>query len=466
MAFMETVLSLIFLLSSSLLLYSIVAHEGPESITLSLIHPFSVHSPFYPGKNRTDVEKTNLLIQATEARMQHLFPTTTMRQDGSWNGSSEVDDIATLVKLTGVYYLAQVGIGSFPPNLGRKWKSYFLIMDTGSHITWVQCEGCDPCLPLSQPNFPYRQSQSYRPIPCGHRDCPTTREDCFGTFCGFKISYGVRSGGPSTKGTIVRETLTFLSDTTRVRVESYPNFFLGCGLQSYNHMLPPQNQAAGLLGLGFGGYGTSPIWRQINKKRFSYCLFNSEQASSKLYIGERARMVGPQVVSTPLIRGSNPSLYYLDLQDISIAGSPLGLGRSLSAGCTIDTGAATTSFDSNVYARVRAGFVQYFAQFHIQPYNSRTRPRYVPDYDLCFPSPSGFNRFPTMTFHFRGANLVVQPINVFTKGAHFVCVALIPGAATTIIGAFQQAQHRFSYDLELGDTGTLFFAPEDCGGSA
>ncbi|XP_042499724.1 aspartic proteinase nepenthesin-1-like [Macadamia integrifolia] len=464
MAFMETLLSLILLLSSALLLHSIVVHEGPKSITLSLIHPFSVHSPFYPGKNITDVEKINLLIQATESRMQHLFPTTTMRRQGSRNGSSKIDDIGTLVEFSGAYYLAKVGIGSFPPVPGPKWMSYLLIMDTGSHITWVQCEGCDPCLPLSQPNFPYRLSQSYRAIPCGHQDCPTTREDCFGSFCGFKIIYWDISG-PSTKGTIVRETLTFLSDSSRGLTESYPNFFLGCGLQSHNHRFPPHNKAAGILGLGLGGHGTSPIWKQVDKKRFSYCLFISIQASSKLHIGEGARMVGPQVVSTPLMRGSNPSLYYVDLQDISIASFPLRLGRSLSGGCAIDTGAPITILVSNVYAHVRAFFVQYFAQFGIHPYGSGSRPGDVPYFDLCFPRPYGFNRFPTMTFHFRGANLVVQPNGVFAVGGNYICVALRSGA-TTMIGAFQQTNYRFSYDLELGDIGTLFFAPENCGASA
>ncbi|XP_042479817.1 aspartic proteinase nepenthesin-1-like [Macadamia integrifolia] len=462
MAFMETLLSLIYFLSSALLLQSAAIHKSPQSITISLIHPFSVHSPFYVGKNITEVQKFNLLIQATTARMHHLFPATTMNQGKYWNGSSEVDGIGAIVEYTGVYYVAEVGIGSFPPIPGPKGLPYYLIMDTGSHITWVQCEGCNPCFPLTQtPNFPFRRSQSYRSIPCGHRECPTPRGDCYGSSCGFKASYG-DNHGPFIRGTIARETLTFSSDRLGA-TESFNNLFLACGLQSHNMPFAPPNKVAGILGLGPGGPGPSPIWSQVLKKRFSYCFPASPDTKSRLYIGESARMVGPQVVSTPLLKGVNPSLYYVELQDISIAGIRLGLrGLFLFGGCIIDTGSPLTTLIPSAYAVVRNAFIQYFEHFGMQPYGSGSRPRDVPMFDLCFPGGPPGLRFPTMTFHFKGADFVVQPIGLFAIGADFVCVAL-KSDEETLIGAYQQTEHKFSFDLELGNTGTLFFAPDNCG---
>ncbi|XP_043717789.1 aspartic proteinase CDR1-like [Telopea speciosissima] len=344
MTFMETLLSLISLLSSALLLHAVV--EGPKAITLTLIHPFSPHSPFYPG-NITDVEKINLLIQGTEAHMHHLF--STMRE-GNLNGSSEVDDIVTQVQRTGAYYVAQVGIGSFPPVPGPKTMPYFLIMDTGSHTTWVQCEGCNRYVSQGQPNYPYKRSQSYKPIPCGDPTCPTPNQDCFQSFCGFRIHYSVSTTGPLIVGSIIRETLTFPSDFRGT--ESYNNLFLGCGIQYVNF-----NYAfGGILGIGPGGLGPRPLWDQVGKKRFSYCLVPSEQPNYWLYIGGE-KMVGQQVQSTSLLRGSHPSLYYLELQDISIANVHLGLQGSFSGGCAIDTRAGMTSLVSNVYARVRIGLI-------------------------------------------------------------------------------------------------------------
>ncbi|XP_043717842.1 aspartic proteinase CDR1-like [Telopea speciosissima] len=460
MAFMKTLLSLISLLSSALLLHATV--EGPKTITLSLIHPFSPHSPFYPG-NITDMEKITLLIQGTQARMHHLF--STMRER-NWNGSSEVDDIVAPVQRSNLFYVAQVGIGSFSAFTGRKDMPYFLVIDTGSQLTWVQCEGCDPCIPLQQPNFPYNRSNSYKPIPCGDPTCPTPRQPCFESFCGFRIGYGGDSP-PLTVGAIVRETLTFTSDFRGT--EAYNNLFLGCGFKSYNYNFPPE-KIGGILGLGFAGNFNLPFLNQVGKKRFSYCLSISEHPNSQLNIGEGAKMVGPKVLSTPLLRGSNEALYYLDLQDISIQNVPLRLQGSFSEGSAIDTGCPMTILVSNVYARVRIGFVQYFAQFHIQPFDSGSKPREVSLLDLCFPIPHGFNMFPTMTFHFRGADLVVQPTGILLAGSNYVCVALQSGSIT-MIGAYQQTQFKFSYDFELGDRtrgeiGALRFAPQNCGSPA
>ncbi|XP_043717775.1 aspartic proteinase CDR1-like [Telopea speciosissima] len=461
MAFIETLLSLISLLSSALLLHAVI--EGPKPITLSLIHPFSPHSPFYPG-NITDMEKIDILIHVTNARIHHLL---SMMRERNWNGSSEVDDIVATVQYTGIYFVAQVGIGSFPAFSGQKGMPYLLMIDTGSDLTWVQCEGCNPCFPLQQPNFPYNRSQSYKSIPCGDPTCPTPNQDCFQSFCGFRIDYGEEDPPTSTTGAIIRETLTFPSDFGGT--ESYNDLFLGCSFMNYHHEFGQPNKIGGILGLGLGYTETLPFLNQVGKKRFSYCLLNSEHTNSQLYIGG-TKMVGPQVLSTPLLRGSNEALYYLDLQDISIQNIHLRLQGLFSGGSAIDSGCPITILLPNVYARVRIGFVQYFEQFHIQPYSSGSRPKGVPILDLCFPNPSGFDRYPTMTFHFRGANLVVQPDGIFMFGRNYICVLLKSGPVT-LIGAFQQTQHKFSYDFELGDRGrgeigALRFAPQDCGSPA
>ncbi|XP_043717574.1 probable aspartic protease At2g35615 [Telopea speciosissima] len=376
------------------------------------------------------MEKIDILIQGTNVRIHHLFLMMTKR---NWNGSSEVDNIAATVQYTG-----------------------FLLCNPG----------CNPCFPLQQPNFPYNRSQSYKPIPCGDPTCPTPNQDCFQSFCGFKISYG-KDPPTSTAGAIVRETLTFPSDFGGT--ESYNDLFLGCGFKSYHYEFQQPNKISGVLGLGFGGTGTLSFLKQVSKKRFSYCLLNSEHTNSQLYIGG-AKMVGPQVLSTPLLRGSNEALYYLDLQDISIQNIRLRLQGLFSGGSAIDSGSPVTILLPNVYARVKIGFVQYFEQFHIQPYDSGSRPRDVPMLDLYFPNSFGFDRYPTMTFHFKGADLVVQPNGIFAFGRNYFCVLLKSGPVT-MIGAFQQTQHKFSYDFELGDgrrgeIGALRFAPQDCGSPA
>lgn len=71
-----------------------------------------------------------------------------------------------------------------------------------------------------------------------------------------------------------------------------------------------------------------------------------------------------------------------------------------------------------------------------------------------------FRAYTSMTFHFQGADYVVEPAYMYfiNESGGFFCVALA-SSTKTIVGAFQQQDMRVVYDLNRG---VIRFAPENC----
>ncbi|XP_042479816.1 uncharacterized protein LOC122060781 [Macadamia integrifolia] len=181
-------------------------------------------------------------------------------------------------------------------------------------------------------------------------------------------------------------------------------------------------------------YGSTPqsFISQLGDRfqhRFSYCL---------------QPMYGPAA-----------GLYYLDFLALSIADQrisnpPLTLWQTL-----IDSGSPYTLFPPGPFASMKSYLLHY-----LQPYNvKRIPPRDL--MDLCFDRTNGFNNFPSITFHFRNADLVLWPENSFLIKDDYFCLAIAPinELQEILIGAYQQANFRFLYDLHGR---TLSFSPEDC----
>ncbi|CAN6702169.1 unnamed protein product [Malus baccata var. baccata] len=82
------------------------------------------------------------------------------------------------------------------------------------------------------------------------------------------------------------------------------------------------------------------------------------------------------------------------------------------------------------------------------------------DFNLCYQRSTvrreGYINLPTITFHLRCADLLLQP-----QAPFFVDLTGQSDRRDddTVIGAYQQTNQRFIYDL---DRRTLRFGPEDC----
>lgn len=86
-------------------------------------------------------------------------------------------------------------------------------------------------------------------------------------------------------------------------------------------------------------------------------------------------------------------------------------------------------------------------------------------FDLCYNMTAKRKRsvIPSVTFHFGGANYFkMEPVSVDQSfGATTRCLSMlkIDEAGPTILGAFQQTNHRFVFD---GARSMMAFASENC----
>ena len=241
-------------------------------------------------------------------------------------------------------YIVTVGFGTPKKDLS-------LVFDTGSDLTWIQCQPCSRfCYSQKEPIFDPRRSSSYRNISCSSVDC-SSLQSATGTKPGCSTSncvYGVRYGdGSYSVGFYARETLTLTS------TDVIPGLSIGCGENDKGLF----GQAGGLLGLGRGK--VSLVSQSAGKygKVFSYCLPSSPAASGYLKMGSTAPKSGIQY--TPMLNDAREqSFYFLEIVGIRVGKQELSIPRSVftTAGTLLDSGTVITRFPPAAYAVLRSAF--------------------------------------------------------------------------------------------------------------
>ncbi|KAJ8762919.1 hypothetical protein K2173_023048 [Erythroxylum novogranatense] len=232
------------------------------------------------------------------------------------------------------YYAALVNIGN-PP------KTYDFDFDTGSDLSWVQCDA--PCTSCTLP-----RTKQYRPnhnaMPCSNRLCqainlPTRNCHDANDQCDYELKYA--DGGSST-GVLVMDSFPLpLINGTVIR----PALAFGCG---YHQEIPfgahPSPTTAGVLGLGKGETSFVSQLRALNitKNVIGHCL--SSQGGGFLFLGDH--FVPSKGTSWAPMLHSTENYYVSGPADLLFGGKPTGAsGLQL----TIDSGSSYTYFSSQVY---------------------------------------------------------------------------------------------------------------------
>jgi hypothetical protein len=358
----------------------------------------------------------------------------------------EVKEVETPVSAGSGEFLMKMAIGT--PSL-----SFSAILDTGSDLTWAQCKPCTSCYNLSTTIYDPSQSSTYTKVPCTSSLCQALpQSSCISANCEYLYTYGDQS---STKGILSYESFTLSS-------QSLPHIAFGCGQDNEGGGF---SQVGGLVGFGRGPLSFISQLGQSVGNKFSYCLVSVADSPSKtspLFIGQTASLNAKTLSSTPILQSSlRPTFYYLSLEGISVGGKLLDIPDGTfdlqsdgSGGLIIDSGTTVTYLEQTGYDVVKEAVR---SSINLPQVDGSSI-----GLDLCYKQQSGpsSSDFPTITFHFKGANFNLPKENyIFADSSGILCLAMLPTNDISILGNIQQQNYQILYDNERN---VLSFAPTVC----
>ncbi|KAJ6673871.1 ASPARTYL PROTEASES [Salix viminalis] len=348
---------------------------------------------------------------------------------------------------------ASIGSGSYivTVGLGTPQKQLSLIFDTGSDITWTQCQPCArSCYKQQEQIFDPSQSTSYTNISCSSPVCSSLTSatgntpGCASSTCVYGIKYVDSS---FSKGFFGAEKLT-LTPT-----DAFSNIYFGCGQDNQGDF----GGSAGLLGLGRDKLSVVSQTAQKYNKIFSYCLPSSSSSTGFLTFGGSA---SKNAKFTPLSTiSTGPSFYGLDFTAISVGGTKLAISASVfsTAGAIIDSGTTITWLPPAAYSALRASFRKLMSNY---PLTSA-----VSILDTCY----DFSSYSTISvpkigfFFSSGIEVDIDATGIlYWSSKSQVCLAFAGNSNATdllVFGNFQQKTLEVFYD---GSAGKVGFAPGGC----
>lgn len=263
--------------------------------------------------------------------------TTNPSSDNHRLSSSAVFEVQGNVYPLG-HYTVSLNIG-YPPRL------FDLDIDSGSDLTWVQCDA--PCKGCTKP-----RDQLYKPshnlVQCMDQLCAqvhlSTDHDCASPDdqCDYEVEY---ADNGSSLGVLVRDYIPFqFTNGSVVR----PKIAFGCGYdQKYSTSTSPPS-TAGVLGLG---NGRASILSQLHslgliRNVVGHCL--SAQGGGFLFFGDDL-VPSSGIVWTPMLPSSSDKHYSSGPAELFFNGKATTVkGLEL----IFDSGSSYTYFNSKAYQAV------------------------------------------------------------------------------------------------------------------
>ncbi|XP_030472578.1 aspartyl protease family protein At5g10770-like [Syzygium oleosum] len=400
--------------------------------TLEVIHKHGPCSPLVQDHN--PLNHTEVLLQ-DESRVKWIQSQSSNRGDGL-----KASAMVSLPAKSGF----TIGTGNYVVTigLGMPKKDLTLVFDTGSGLTWTQCEPCiGSCYTQSEPIFNPSQSSSYANISCASTSCSQLGgSGCSGSTCLYSITYGDQS---FSMGFFATEKLTITP------TEVIDNFEFGCGQDNSGLF----GRAAGLVGLSDNSISFVEQTAAKYGKYFSYCLPSTTSYTGHLTFGKDGG--APSSVSfTPLSKVPQSTQFYgISILGITLGGNRLSIPSMAfsSGGAIIDSGTVITRLPPTAYSALRTAFRNAMANYTMAPALSIL--------DTCYDfSKESTIKVPLITFSFAGgvdADLGPKGI-FFIASASQVCLAFAPNRADSNLGIYgntQQKTFEVVYDVAGGKLG-------------
>ncbi|PSS01056.1 Aspartyl protease family protein [Actinidia chinensis var. chinensis] len=430
-----------------------------HTVRISSLLPASVCSPSIEGNSS---KRGSLKVVHKNGPCSHLSPDKSATPTATQiltRDQSRVNSIQYRLSFSSTQNLLQGKRTKLPANSGRSLgsgnyivtiglgtpkKDLSLIFDTGSDLTWTQCQPCVKfCYDQQEPILDPSLSTTYKNVSCNSVQCNKLSSatghssGCSGTTCLYGIQYGDSSFSVGYFGT---ETLT-LTPT-----DVFPNFLFGCGQNNQGLF----GSTAGLLGLGRDPLSVVSQTASKYGKYFSYCLPTPSGSNGYLTFGKESS--SSLKFTTISINSRGPSFYFIDIMAIKVGGQTLSISQSVfkTAGTIIDSGTVITRLPPAAYSALRAAFRQQM------PYPMAAAMSLL---DTCYDlSKYTTVNVPTISFVF-GGNVVVPIVAkgiLYGSRASQLCLAFAGNSDASdvgILGNVQQQTLAVVYDVSGGKLG-------------
>ncbi|XVF84417.1 hypothetical protein PTKIN_Ptkin17bG0035300 [Pterospermum kingtungense] len=297
----------------------------------------------------------------------------------------------------GLYY-AKIGIGT-------PAKDYYVQVDTGSDIMWVNCIQCQECpkrssLGIDLTLYNIKDSSSGKLVSCDDEFCyainggPLT--GCTANMsCPYLEIYG---DGSSTAGYFVKDIVLYDRVSGDLETSSANgSVIFGCGATQAGNLDSSNEEALDGI-LGFGKSNSSMISQLASsgkvKKMFAHCL-DGVNGGGIFAIGH---VVQPKVNLTPLV--PNQPHYNVNMTAVQVGHDLLNFTTDIfesgdRKGTIIDSGTTLAYLPEIVYEQLIAKILSQQPHLKLQT---------VRDEYTCFQySESVDEGFPNVTFHFENS---------------------------------------------------------------
>uniref|UniRef100_A0A7N0TSB4 Peptidase A1 domain-containing protein n=1 Tax=Kalanchoe fedtschenkoi TaxID=63787 RepID=A0A7N0TSB4_KALFE len=317
----------------------------------------------------------------------------------------------------GLYY-AQIGIGT--PS-----KNYYVQVDTGSDIMWVNCIQCTECptkssLGIQLTLYDIKESLTGHLVPCNTNFCSMVNNGpIYGCTSNMTCTYIELYGDDSsTVGYFVKDIVQYdrVSGDLNTTAANGSLIF-GCGARQSGDLTSSDEALDGIL--GFGNSNSSAISQLaasgVVKNMFAHCL-DGVNGGGIFAIGH---VVQPQVNTTSIVSNQKHYSVYMKSVEVgnktlNISTDVLGLGKNRQ-GAIIDSGTTLAYLPREIFEPL---LIEIFAQ------HSDMKIYTIEDQYTCFRySGSVDDAFPNVTFHFNNSlYLNVQPHEYLFSMDHMWCL--------------------------------------------
>ncbi|KAH7444634.1 hypothetical protein KP509_02G086000 [Ceratopteris richardii] len=243
----------------------------------------------------------------------------------------------------GLYYVVA--------RLGNPAREYFLDMDTGSDLTWLQCDA--PCSNCAKGPHPLYIPRKGNLVDCSHATCTSvqagTKFACDNGVgqCDYEVMYA--DGGYSL-GVLVEDQMTMILSN---RSWGHTKAVIGCAYNQQGSLAKSPTSTDGVLGLSSSIVSLpSQLAQQgIIKNIFAHCISGDVGGGGYLFLGDKL-LPSHGITWAPLVGKPAAKNYMVTVQDVYYGDYSIQTGSRGFGTVIFDSGSSYTYLTPSLYAKL------------------------------------------------------------------------------------------------------------------